>query len=62
MQSNSEGAALRANLISHSQLFPPTGRIQPGSVWNFQVWHRDPSGPCGAGTNVTNALEVVFRP
>ncbi len=62
MQSNSEGAALRADIISRSQLFPPTGRIQPGSVWNFQCWYRDPAGPCGAGTNVTNALEIVFRP
>ncbi len=62
MQSNAEGAALRTNIISRSQLFPPTGRIQPGSVWNFQVWYRDSAGPCGSGTNVTNALEVTFRP
>lgn len=62
MQSGPDGAFQQAGTVSHSQLFPPTGQIQPGSVWNFQCWYRDPSGPCGAGTNVTNALEVTFRP
>jgi len=62
MQSDAQGVALRTNVISRSQLFPPTGQIQPGSVWNFQAWYRDSAGPCGSGTNLTNALEVVFRP
>lgn len=62
MQSDSSGAALRTNIISRSQLFPPTGQIQPGSAWNFQVWYRDSAGPCGSGTNITNAVEVTFRP
>jgi hypothetical protein len=62
VQSNAEGVAQRANVITHSQNFLPAGRIQPGSVWNFQVWYRDPAGPCSSGTNLTNALEVVFRP
>jgi hypothetical protein len=62
LQSDAEGAALRTNIISHSQSFPPAGRIQAGSTWNFQVWYRDPAGPCGSGANLTNAVEVLFRP
>jgi hypothetical protein len=40
--------------------FPPTGCIVAGSSWNFQCWYRDPSGPCGAGFNTSNGLEVHF--
>lgn len=57
-----DGSFQLANVISHSQSFAPPGRIQPGSVWNFQCWHRDPAGPCNRGTNLTNAVEVTFAP
>lgn len=36
--------------------------ITPGSTWRFQGWFRDSAGPCGAGFNVSNALEVNFTP
>jgi hypothetical protein len=44
------------------QRFPPQGHLLPGSLWNFQCWYRDAGGPCGQGTNLTNALEVMFTP
>ena len=38
------------------------GLIQPGTTWNFQSWFRDPTGPCGTGANLSNALAVTFTP
>ena len=35
--------------------------ILPGSVWNFQAWFRDGSAG-GAGSNLTDAVNVVFCP
>ena len=40
----------------------PAAWITPGSTWRFQGWFRDPSGPCGLGFNLSNALEVQFTP
>lgn len=34
--------------------------IAPGTFWAFQGWYRDPSGPCGATVNTTEALGVMF--
>jgi hypothetical protein len=42
--------------------FPPAGCITAGATWNFQVWYRDPAGPCGAGFNWSNGIEVQFVP
>jgi len=42
--------------------FPASGHILPGSTWNFQAWYRDPSGPCAATHNLTNATQAVFVP
>jgi hypothetical protein len=33
--------------------------ITPDSVWNFQFWYRDPTGPNGSA-NFSDALRVVF--
>jgi hypothetical protein len=44
------------------QRFPPQGQLLSGSVWYFQCWYRDTSGPCGTGTNLTNAVQVTFVP
>lgn len=62
LQSGADGAAQLASIASRSLSFPASGQIQPGAVWSFQGWYRDPAGPCGSGTNLTNALEVTFRP
>ena len=40
--------------------FPPQAAITVGSTWYYQSWYRDPNGPCGQSSNVTNALEVLF--
>ena len=39
-----------------------SGQILAGSTWNYQFWYRDPSGPCGGGFNMSNAVSVVFEP
>lgn len=42
--------------------FGPSGTITAGSTWHFQTWYRDPTGPCGTNSNVTNAVKVTFEP
>jgi hypothetical protein len=36
--------------------------IQAGEPRYFQVFYRDPGGPCGSGVNLTNAVRVDFKP
>ena len=38
----------------------PLGQISAGSLWNFQFWYADPSGPGGGGSNLSDAVEVTF--
>jgi hypothetical protein len=38
------------------------GAWQPGETRAFQLWYRDPQGPCGKRINSTNAIEVQFTP
>lgn len=38
-----------------------SGVFTVGSTWHFQGWFRDPTGPCGAGFNTSNALSVVWQ-
>jgi len=38
------------------------GKITPGSTWIFQTWYRNPTGPCGKGTNMSNAVLLDFMP
>jgi hypothetical protein len=44
------------------QNFLPAFWIHPGETWHFQLWYRDPEGPCGKGFNLTNAVAVGFTP
>jgi hypothetical protein len=53
---------LGPGIAAQSQIFAPNGAIQPGSTWYFQSWYRDPTGPCGQGTNLSNAARVTFDP
>jgi|688.fasta_scaffold53954_4 hypothetical protein len=36
--------------------------IAPGSEFGFQIWYRDSTGPCGLGSNLTNAVRALFIP
>jgi hypothetical protein len=36
------------------------GMVEPGSNWNFQMWHRDTTTGGGAGSNLTDAVSVTF--
>ena len=38
------------------------GGFGPGDVRRFQVWYRDPAGPCASGFNLSHGMEVVFIP
>jgi hypothetical protein len=63
VQSDATGEAMRGpGLVSQSQAFHSNGRIQAGEVWNFQVWYRDPAGPCGHLSNYSNGVQVAFTP
>lgn len=38
------------------------GAWSAGSTQYFQVWYRDPSGPCAVGFNLSHGVEVSFLP
>ena len=54
-----KGPGLIANSCA---TLPAAYCIGPGSTWNFQVWYRNPTGPCGFATNLTNGLSVTWTP
>jgi len=54
--------ALGPGVAGLSQVFAVPGQIVPGSIWHFQTWFRDPSGPCGNGSNTSNAVRLMFAP
>lgn len=48
-------------LVAYSQQqFGALGEIHPSSTWLFQIWYRNPSGPCGLGFNTSNGYSVTF--
>ncbi len=61
---DAQGRAVRGpGLVAQSHGFPnANGHIQAGQTWNFQVWYRDVTGPCGGHTNYSNGVQVVFTP
>ncbi len=59
-QSDAAGTFQEAGLVATSNTFHAGGAVTAGSTWNYQVWYRDPGGPCGTDFNVTNALPVTW--
>ena len=37
------------------------GGASPGDVLYYQYWYRDPAGPCGTGSNLSNAIRVEWE-
>lgn len=42
--------------------YPAQFQFEAGASWHFQTWFRDVSGPCGNGSNLSNAMTVIFTP
>jgi hypothetical protein len=53
-----EGPGLVAYAEHH---FGHFGTVLEGATWRFQVHYRDPQGPCGMPSNLTNAVSVTFQ-
>ncbi|MFT4539520.1 MAG: hypothetical protein ACI841_000359 [Planctomycetota bacterium] len=53
--------SLGQGIVNHSLGLGANGTINAGSTWNFQLWYRDPSGPCGTGFNTSNAYSITFK-
>ena len=51
--------AFGPGLVDQSQSWGG-GAIAAGTTWNFQCWFRDVDGPCGNGSNLSNAVSVAF--
>ncbi len=47
-----------AGTFSTSVGLASSGGFVVGQTAYFQVWYRDPSGPCGKGSNLSNAYQV----
>lgn len=61
--SGPNGSGNLSGIVAHAQAnFPAQGQIFAGNTWNFQVWYRDPTGPCGGTVNTSNAYSVTFLP
>jgi len=64
MNSRSAGElSLGPGLARHAHLnFGVTGQISAGFTWHFQLWYRDPAGPCGRFFNLSNGYSVTYMP
>ena len=64
LNSGGSGTVVRgAGLVNYCFInFGAPGWIFAGSVWNFQTWYRDQTGPCNNKSNLSNAIEATFTP
>lgn len=58
---SADGTFVESRPLFRAETTSPAGPPQAGETWYMQAWYRDPSGPCGAGFNLTNALPVTFQ-
>ncbi len=56
------GTSIYSDLTGLSQSNPVGFQLAPGTTWHFQLWYRDPSGPCGSSFNLSNAVTATFGP
>jgi len=56
------GTSSAAGVLSKGPGMAAAYGFLPFTTWNFQLWYRDPMGPCGSGFNTTNAYNVTFTP
>lgn len=56
---------------SNGSTYPASGGIpisirgaipQTGGTRTYQAWYRNPTGPCGSGSNLTNGVQVTWVP
>jgi hypothetical protein len=36
--------------------------VMPGDTRRYQMWYRDPAGPCASGFNLTNGYAITYAP
>ena len=58
---NGNGLALRHAWLGDLALATGSSLVA-GTTWHVQDWYRDPGGPCGETTNVSNALQLTLEP
>lgn len=56
------GNVARALDFTSAPMNSGPGQVSAGAVFAFQCWQRDPQGPGGSGSNLTDAIEVRFCP
>lgn len=55
-----EGTADAGGEIQYGPGLGAIGGWSQGDTRRMQIWYRDPSGPCGSGFNMSNAIELSF--
>lgn len=61
VQASPGGTFTMSGFATHANHhFDVLGHIQTGSSWHFQIWYRDPAGPCGHAFNTSNGYQVTF--
>lgn len=62
-QTDPAGFNYQTGVVGHSASnFGAGGQLVAGGSWSFQLWFRDPGGPCGSRFNMTNGCSVTFLP
>jgi len=62
VQTDGMGIVARALDLTVFPLGSGSGQAVPGSIYNFQFWFRDPTGPGGTGFNLTDGVSIRFCP